>query len=310
MRHGLRADDVDHIRRHPPPVVDRLLPLLRIRLRAAAAEDIPHHLLIEFSPVPDRRCQILQRPVIPFQINTVFSGCIAGRDHIIVRYENDPLLIQLLPRIRSFDLRPHQMDLHIGIDHLGAQRERVDIGHGSIDGVVRHITQPVGPGQRCGDGPQQELGLIHPRVIGADGGIGHHNRTVVYLHLRMLDRGAHTLVYHLRCRGKDQLAACRHRQLDRRFHLCLRVRLVEGHRLDPATERLLQIMPAQLVGIGPAGSLYRLRVNKRYFQGIRHARRYQLIQKRGLDLFRILYKLNLAALVGQRDLRPHLLQRL
>ena len=54
--------NVDYLRRHPPPVIDRLLSFHGLHLPCATADGL-YDPLIKLSPVPDRRGQILQSPV-------------------------------------------------------------------------------------------------------------------------------------------------------------------------------------------------------------------------------------------------------
>ena len=69
-------------------------------------------------------------------------------------------------------------------------------------------------------------------------------------------------------------------------------------------------MPAQLMSVSPAGGFYGFGIDKCHFQGIRYSCRNQLVEQGCFRLLRILNKLYLTALIGQRDLRPHLLERL
>ncbi len=91
---------------------------------------------------------------------------------------------------------------------------------------------------------------MHPGIIRADIPVGCIQRAVQDPHLRIGNGCLHTGLYKSRCGGKDQVTACS-KGLDNQFVCIFRRAILIGHGRDLLRERLLQIDPAQLMGVGP-----------------------------------------------------------
>ena len=105
--------------------------------------------------------------VKPKKAGSLFWDCHVLAGHARSAHLADPLL-----NVHFLLGCPFQVYLRPGIDHPRAQGKGIDIGNGAVDRIVCHIHQPVILGHRPGNGPHQELGLIHPGIIGTDIAVG------------------------------------------------------------------------------------------------------------------------------------------
>ena len=154
---------------------------------------------------------------------------------------------------------PPELDLGPGIGQLSAQGEGID-GSGDTEiGIGSDVADPVVIGHGAGDGAGDELALIDPAVVGADGAIGLVHGAIEEPDLGILHRGLQGGPAQRRRGGEDHLSAVGHRLLDGGGAEVEIVGIVVALDHDLIAHDLLQVFAALLVtgdpGAGGRGHL-------------------------------------------------------
>ena len=166
------------------------------------------------------------------------------------------LLARVEPRVH-----PHDLDLGLRVHAAHAARERVDAHHDLGDRERGDVARRVGLGHAARDDAREVAALVEARVVGADVLRALVAGRVLELHLREgrrdLDRRVHVAE-----RGREDEVVAALREL---ADHALGVRAL-GHALDVLgrdlrAERLLHLLAADVVLVGPAGVADRAHVD-------------------------------------------------
>ena len=265
IRHIFRTYDIDHIRRHSPPVVHCFLAFHRFNL-ICTLKGKADDLLIKFTPVPYRHCQVLYSTIIFLQIQPILSGWMIRIYHIMAGNIMDSLFMQnIFCMFILLSSCPLQMDFHIWIDHSCPQCKGINICQHTISWLFCNVTQFILSGQRSCNGSHQEFGFIHPCIIVAHRRIGHIDRTIIKFNIRIHGCRTDTLIQHSGSNGKNDGTTGFYFFFNRFSNLFLCLYMIYHHRSDLSLKRLLQIHSSQFMSIDPTGRFRRSSIDKTYF---------------------------------------------
>ena len=207
----------------------------------------------------------------------------------------------------AFYARPFNEDLCARVGHLGSEGKCVDARYTAVDGIIADIPEATALGQRARERAEDELDLVHPRVVGAHIAVRGVQGAVHDDYLGMGYGGLQARLQHTRGDGEHGLAAVR----DRFFYLAFDVIDAVGYvrrGADAVAEDGLDMQTSALVILYPAG-LRRLGV---VYEGHLHdvVRGHDGLDLREQALLLLLWRVGLeldgVGLVGQLDLLPHL----
>ena len=251
----------DHAALHAPPVIDRRGAAVRAFVLPVSQKQLGKQFFIERAPVPERRGKRLRRAVVLNADQPVGRLRRFRREPLPVADDVDAVL-QKRRKWVAFRAGPAKLHHRPRVHEPCAERKRVDAGGHAEDRRGRDIADPVAVRACARNDAREELGLIDTAVIGAHAGVGHGDRTVQDLHIRVRGCGAAACVDERRRRGKDHLRAVLdrlHKERVRRMFGVGDIRL----RRDPARERFLGKQPPLLVSADPVRGLGRVFVKER-----------------------------------------------
>ena len=175
--------------------------------------------------------------------------------HILARDDLNLLHLGEVTAAPVVDAGPFQMDHGPGIDHFCTHGEGVDVGDGSVDGVICQVADVVRLGHGGGDGAHEEFGFVHSAVVGAKRVVELIQGAVQDNHVGVSHSCPDTGFDEAGGGGENDIAAQLDRGLDGFLGALALLQVVDVEGLYVVGIGLFEIQAAQLMAVGPAGSL-------------------------------------------------------
>ena len=151
----------------------------------------------------------------------------------------------------ALDGRPLEEHLGARIRHLRAQGKGVDARDLAVDRIVADVAQPAALCHRACQHAEDELDLIHPRIVGADIAVRGVQRAIHHNGIGILHRGAQRGVEHTGRHRKDDPVAVFDRPLQHLEGVPLTVADIDGG-IDLIAENGLGVLSAHFMVADPA----------------------------------------------------------
>ena len=300
------APHIDYARRHAPIVVERLIALVVFRLQGFVKNAV-ENLFIILAPAPNGIDQHLA--LIAVDVGQAVGVAIILEElGGVLRGDIVDILLgeSLGGLVRALNGRPFKIDPRARIGELCADGKGVDARDLAVDRVVADIAELAAVAERARYRAEDELSLIHTRVVGRDIAGAEveravHNDDVGVLHRRLDARADQA-----RRGGEDDLTAVVDRLHDGIVGIAVE-RVGIGQGVDLVLKGLLDIDAPLLVLMHPARLGGRAVIDKADLQGVGHRLREDardqalilLLGRLGLELDGLIGRLEL-------DVLPHL----
>ena len=249
---------------HPPPVIDRIAAGVCLSGIEGSVDQFVNELFVVDAPAVDRRGEVLHlllhdgrsvRPeasVIEYPVETVFSARISGLYQVDPRYDAASVLQELFFPVTSLFGTPRKPDLRVRVEPGRACGKSVDVRDPAVDGVIRPESDPVILSEGGRQASDQEIRLVHTRVIGGYSVAGKIDRAVHDPHLGVFNSGLQALFHHSgRCR-KDNVVFVRIAGCKRADQFLRLTAVFEFDRVDVPAELFHQLIRAEFMSVDPA----------------------------------------------------------